>query len=80
MNCFKDCFKIADTYIRNLRYKASTKELKYLSIGHQNLIRSFIGYFEYIIYDTDPIGDDSTKITNDNFNDFRMKYNYYFRR
>ena len=36
-------------------------------------------YIEYITYDNYPIGGDWTKITNDYFNDFCMKYYYNFR-
>ena len=68
--CTEDFVNIIDKDIQNLCYEKSTKELKYLSIRHENLIRSFIGYFEYIIYDNEPIGDDWMNITNINFNDF----------
>ena len=67
---------IVDTDIRNLCYQATTKKIKYLSIGHQNLIRSFIDYFEYRTYYNDHNGDDWTNITNNNFNYFCMK-DYY---
>ena len=77
--CIEYFVKITDTDIQNLCYKKSTKELKSIPIGHQNLIRSFIDYFEYIIYDNYPIGDDWIKITNDDFNDLCMKYYYNFR-
>ena len=40
----EDFVNIDDTDIRNLHYEIFTKELKNL-IGYQNLIRSFIGYF-----------------------------------
>ena len=54
--------------------------MKSLYLGHQNLIQSFIDFFEYIIYDNEPIGDGWMKINNDNLNDFCMKYYYDFRR
>ena len=76
----EEFFNIIDTDMQNLRYEKSTKELKSLSIGHKNLIRSFIGYFEYRTYDNEPIDDDWMKITNDEFNYFCMKYYYNFRR
>ena len=53
--------------------------MKPLSLGHQNLIWSFIEYSEYITYYNDPIGDYWMKITNVDFNDFRIKYYYNFR-
>ena len=64
---------------QKLCQETSTKELISLSLGHQNLIRSFIEYFEYRTYDNYPIGDDWTRITNKDFNDSRMKYYYKFR-
>ena len=43
-------------------------------------VRSFIYYFEYVIYDNEPIGDECMNITNADFNDFRMEDYYNFRR
>ena len=37
-------------------------------------------YFEYKTYDNDPIGEEWMNITNENFNYFRMKDYYNFRR
>ena len=54
--------------------------MKSLYLRHQNLIHSFIYYYEYGTYDNDPIVDDCMKIANDDFNDFHMKYYYNFRR
>ena len=49
-------------------------------MGHQNLVQSCIDYFEYRTYDTDPIGGDWMKITNEDYSYFCMKYYYKFRR
>ena len=49
--CIENFVNISDTDTQNLRCKISTKKLKYLSIGHQNLIMSFIDYFKYRTYD-----------------------------
>ena len=73
-DCIQDLINIVDTDTQNLCYETPTKELKSLSLGHHNLIRYFIDYFEYRTYNNYPIGDDWMKITNENFNDFRMKY------
>ena len=54
--------------------------MKYLYLGHHNLIRFFIDYYKYRTYDNEPIGDDWTKIINDDFNDFNMKDYYDFRK
>ena len=64
---------ITDTDNQKLHYETFIKELKYLSLGHQNLIWSFIEYSEYRTYDNQPIGYEWTKITNETFNDLHMK-------
>ena len=51
-----------------------------LSLGNQNNIQSFIDSYEYRAYVNDPIGDDYTNISNDDFNEFFMKDYYNFRR
>ena len=76
--CIEDSVNISDTDIQNLHYKNSTKELEFISIGHQQIIWSFIDYLKYITYNNDPIGDDLMNITANNFNDFHMKYYYNF--
>ena len=65
--------------IQNLCYETFTKELKSIYLGHQNLIRYFIYYFEYQVHDNDPIGNDYVKITNYDFNEFRVTDYYNFR-
>ena len=54
--------------------------LNFLSIGHHNLIQVFISYFQYLIHDNDPVGDDWVKGTNDDFNEFLNTGHIYFRR
>ena len=75
----EDLVNTDDTDIPNLHYKTSTKSEEYLYIGKKNLVWSFTDYFEYKTYDNGPIGDDWMKITNENFNNFRMKDYYNFR-
>ena len=79
-DCIEDLVRIDEMNIRNLHGKKSTKELKYLYLGNQSLIKPFIDYYEYITFDNDPIVYDSININNDDFNDLRMKYYYNFRR
>ena len=79
-DCIGDLVNIADTDNQKICYETPTKELKSISLGNQNIIRSFIDYVEYRTYDNDPIGDDWTNINNDDFTDFMMKYYYNCRR
>ena len=78
--CIEDFVNIADIDIQNLHHKIFTKELRSLSLGHQNLILSFIDYYEYRTYDNETIGNGWTNIMNDDFNYFHMKDYYNFRR
>ena len=53
--------------------------MKSLFLGHQNLVRYLIDYYEYRTYDNEHIGYEWTKITNDDFNYLRMKDYYNLR-
>ena len=55
-------------YISYIRYPTDTKALAYFSKWRRNLTMIFIGYFEYLIHDSEPIGDDCVQVTKNNFN------------
>ena len=77
-NSIKDLVNTVDTDIPNIWNRKSTKALEYLSIGHHNIIRIFIYYFQYQIHDNYPIGDDWVKINNDDFDElFIIGYNLF---
>ena len=76
----RDIFSINDEYIPDLLYSIDTKGSEYISKGHHNLIKIFIDYFQYRIHDSGLIGNDSVKVNNDNFNEFRITDYYSFRR
>ena len=58
--------------IPDICYQTNTKALRSLSKEHQNLILSFIIYFEYIINYNNPIGDEWVQIISDDFNKFHI--------
>ena len=37
-----------------------------------NIIRIFIDFFKYLIHDSDTVGNDWVKVTNENFNEFHI--------
>ena len=61
-----------DEDIPDICYPTGTKELKYLSKGHHNLIHIFISYFWYRIHNGNPIDNDWVQVTNEEFNDLCM--------
>ena len=79
-DCIADLVNIADMDIPNLHCKSSTNELESIFIGHQNLIRIFVYYFQYRIHDNDHIGYDWVNITNDDFNEVHIAGYDAFRR
>ena len=65
--------------IQNLGYETFTKELKSISLGRQNLICTFIYYFEYQIHGNEPIDEYWVNIIIDDFNEFGVTDFYHFR-